>query len=77
MTIAFNARYLQEALQNVRADQVAFEFSGPLSPGVHEAGRRPGLRPRHHAGPHAVLTASDPAVPARAGGQRCASITWS
>ena len=34
ITIAFNARYLQEALQNVRAEQVALEFSGPLSPGV-------------------------------------------
>jgi DNA polymerase-3 subunit beta len=34
LTIAFNARYLQEALQNVRAEQVALEFSGPLSPGV-------------------------------------------
>jgi DNA polymerase III subunit beta len=32
--IAFNARYLQEALQNVDADQLALEFSGPLSPGV-------------------------------------------
>jgi DNA polymerase-3 subunit beta len=32
--IAFNARYLQEALQNVAADQLALEFSGPLSPGV-------------------------------------------
>jgi DNA polymerase-3 subunit beta len=32
--IAFNARYLQEALQNVDAEQLALEFSGPLSPGV-------------------------------------------
>jgi DNA polymerase-3 subunit beta len=32
--IAFNARYLQDALQNVDADQLAMEFSGPLSPGV-------------------------------------------
>ncbi|MDQ3937671.1 MAG: DNA polymerase III subunit beta, partial [Chloroflexota bacterium] len=32
--IAFNARYLQEALQNVDQDQLALEFSGPLSPGV-------------------------------------------
>jgi DNA polymerase-3 subunit beta len=32
--IAFNARYLQDALQNVDADQLALEFSGPLSPGV-------------------------------------------
>jgi DNA polymerase-3 subunit beta len=32
--IAFNARYLQEALQNVDNAQLALEFSGPLSPGV-------------------------------------------
>ena len=32
--IAFNARYLQEALQNVDDPQLALEFSGPLSPGV-------------------------------------------
>lgn len=34
LTIAFNARYLTEALQNVDADQLSLEFSGPLSPGV-------------------------------------------
>lgn len=32
--ISFNARYLQEALQNLDQDQLALEFSGPLSPGV-------------------------------------------
>ncbi|MDP8905325.1 MAG: DNA polymerase III subunit beta [Chloroflexota bacterium] len=32
--IAFNARYLQDALQNVDAEQLALEFLGPLSPGV-------------------------------------------
>ena len=32
--IAFNARYLQDALANVDAEQLALEFSGPLSPGV-------------------------------------------
>jgi DNA polymerase III subunit beta len=32
--IAFNARYLQDALSNLDAEQVAFEFTGPLSPGV-------------------------------------------
>ena len=32
--IAFNARYLQEALANVDYEQLALEFSGPLSPGV-------------------------------------------
>jgi len=42
MTIAFNARYLQEALQNVRAEQVALEFSGPLSPGVMKPVGDPG-----------------------------------
>ena len=34
VTIAFNARYLAEALQNMVGDQLALEFSGPLSPGV-------------------------------------------
>jgi DNA polymerase-3 subunit beta len=33
-TIAFNARYLVEVLQNVSADQFALELNGPLSPGV-------------------------------------------
>jgi DNA polymerase-3 subunit beta len=32
--ISFNARYLQEALQSLEQDQLALEFSGPLSPGV-------------------------------------------
>jgi DNA polymerase-3 subunit beta len=32
--IAFNARYLQEALANLDHDQLSLEFSGPLSPGV-------------------------------------------
>lgn len=34
VTIAFNARYLQEALANVDGDQLALELTGPLSPGV-------------------------------------------
>jgi DNA polymerase-3 subunit beta len=34
LTVAFNARYLQEALANVAAEQLALEFTGPLSPGV-------------------------------------------
>ena len=33
-TIAFNARYLAEVLQNVTADQFGVELNGPLSPGV-------------------------------------------
>ncbi len=33
-TIAFNARYLLDVLQNVDADQFALELNGPLSPGV-------------------------------------------
>jgi DNA polymerase-3 subunit beta len=33
-TIAFNARYLTDVLQNVEAEQFALELSGPLSPGV-------------------------------------------
>jgi DNA polymerase-3 subunit beta len=34
VTVAFNARYLTEALQNVDADQLALELNGPLSSGV-------------------------------------------
>ena len=33
-TIAFNARYLTDVLQNVDAEQFALELNGPLSPGV-------------------------------------------
>ena len=33
-TIAFNARYLSDVLQNVDAEQFALELNGPLSPGV-------------------------------------------
>jgi DNA polymerase-3 subunit beta len=34
VTIAFNARYMVEALQNMEAEQLALELSGPLAPGV-------------------------------------------
>jgi DNA polymerase-3 subunit beta len=34
LTVAFNARYLQEALANLGTTQLALEFQGPLSPGV-------------------------------------------
>ena len=34
VTVAFNARYLTEALQNVDGDQLALELNGPLSSGV-------------------------------------------
>lgn len=33
-TIAFNARYLTDVLQNLDAEQIGLELSGPLSPGV-------------------------------------------
>ncbi|HVA85817.1 MAG TPA: DNA polymerase III subunit beta [Candidatus Saccharimonadales bacterium] len=33
-TIAFNARYLVDVLQNVDTEQFALELNGPLSPGV-------------------------------------------
>lgn len=33
-TIAFNARYLTDVLQNVDAEQFGLEFNGPLSPGI-------------------------------------------
>jgi DNA polymerase-3 subunit beta len=33
-TIAFNARYLSDVLQNVAVDQIALELNGPLSPGI-------------------------------------------
>ncbi len=34
VTVAFNARYLTEALQNVDADRLSLELNGPLSSGV-------------------------------------------
>lgn len=34
VSIAFNSRYLVEALQNVAGERLGLEFSGPLSPGV-------------------------------------------
>jgi DNA polymerase-3 subunit beta len=34
VTIAFNARYMVEALQNMDGERLAIELSGPLSPGV-------------------------------------------
>jgi DNA polymerase-3 subunit beta len=34
VTIAFNARYLLEALQNMDDSQLAMELAGPLAPGV-------------------------------------------
>ena len=34
VTIAFNARYLLEALQNMDDAQLAIELAGPLAPGV-------------------------------------------
>ncbi len=34
VTVAFNARYLQDVLQNLDSEQVSLEFTGPLSPGV-------------------------------------------
>jgi DNA polymerase-3 subunit beta len=34
VSIAFNARYMVEALQNMEAERLAIELSGPLSPGV-------------------------------------------
>ena len=58
VTIAFNARYLVEALQNVDGDQLALELSGPLSPGVLKPVDDADVRPRDHARPHPVLTGS-------------------
>ena len=40
VTVAFNARYLTEALQNVDGDQLALELNGPLSSGRVQAHRR-------------------------------------
>ena len=52
--ISFNARYLQ-ALQSLDQDQLALEL-GSAIPGRPQADNvRRGLRPRHHAGPHALL----------------------
>lgn len=38
---AFNARYLIDCLNNIEADELFFELTGPLSPGA--------IRPAHHA----------------------------
>ena len=56
--IAFNARYLQEALQNLDARPARARVLRPALAGRAQADRRRGLRPRDHAGPHAVLTAT-------------------
>jgi DNA polymerase III subunit beta len=37
VTIAFNARYLEQALQNMSGERLSFEFNGPLAPGVLRA----------------------------------------
>ena len=58
-TIAFNARYLIDVLANLRrrgGGARALRSAGAR----RDAGRRQGrLRPRHHAGPHGLLTPSD------------------
>lgn len=38
---AFNARYLMDCLNNIDADELFFELTGPLSPGA--------IRPAHHS----------------------------
>lgn len=38
---AFNARYLMDCLNNIDADELLFELTGPLSPGA--------IRPAHHS----------------------------
>src|SRR5207249_9876023 len=38
---AFNARYLMDCLNNIEADELFFELTGPLSPGA--------IRPAHHS----------------------------
>ena len=68
VTIAFNARYLLEALQNMDDDQLAIELAGPLAPGVLKPRRRPLLRPRDHAGAHAILSGRPPPAVATAHG---------
>ena len=54
--IAFNAQYLPEALANVDDEQLALEFSGPLSPGVFKPTVTARLCPRDHARAHALLS---------------------
>jgi DNA polymerase-3 subunit beta len=48
VTIAFNARYMVEALQNMEAEQLAIELSGPLAPGVLKPVSSP-VRPKRRA----------------------------
>ena len=57
-TIAFNARYLADVLDQCRCGRFALELNGPLSPGVFRAGGRRRLRPRRDARPDDVLIAT-------------------
>ena len=56
VSIAFNARYMVEALQNMEAERLAIEPQRPAFAWRPEARGRPRLRPRHHAGAYAVLS---------------------
>ena len=56
LTVAFNARYLQEALHEPGGRAAGARIPGPALPGRAQADRRRRLRARHHAGPHAVLS---------------------
>ena len=58
MTIAFNARYMVEALQNMEAEQLAIELSGPLAPGVLKPVDDPAYVHVDHAGAHTLLIAA-------------------
>ena len=55
VTIAFNARYLVEALQNLRGRAARRRAQRPPVTRCAEARGRPCLRARHHAGAYAVL----------------------
>ena len=55
VTIAFNARYLQEALQNLDDRPAGARVHRAAVAGRDQADRRRRLRPRDHAGAHAVL----------------------
>ena len=72
MQISFNAKYLQEALQNLDYEQLALEFAGPLSPGVIKPTERRRVRPRDHARAHAVLITAAHAPAVRPGCGACA-----
>ncbi len=58
MQIAFNGRYLRDALEAIESQQVTLQITGPSSPGHPQARwRAERLPPRHHADARGPLNA--------------------